>query len=535
MTRNWGTQFVPPGTRAGDARRRKRGIVLALVGVLALGGIAWAVLPRWGGPEPCTGLDQASGAGFSLSRWAGTGGECVGWTVERDFAFGSSDPVAAAAVSAIVSENLAVRDQNTKPYIRIGVLMPMLSRPGSAMTTEDIGTSLRGMYAAQMQANHSTALGDTTPLVQLVLANEGYDESAGPEVAGGLGALKDGDHPLVAVAGMGISDKNTRDTAARLGAEGIPGIGAAITADNMVDPWLFKVSPSNRDYALALKAVLDKRSSTTTMSGYLLYDRNNDDYVRTLKTAFTETFDAGYALSEHSSGFNGSKPPQGGTPLLFHDAVSDICTSNPDVLFYAGRGRDLPALIQALGDRGRCQNPVRPLMIVTGTVGLAVDSDDLDAGTMGLLDATAADPDGWRSGVPGTPQAYEAFHTYFTSPRERGGLGFTEADLASGYAITHRDAVALAVWAARRDAGAKSDFNNHRAADTPAISELPTATDVRNALFSLKDNPVPGISGQMYFREQPPNDLWPYGRPVPVLPLGKFAGTWRLPGTYHTQ
>lgn len=54
---------------------------------------------------------------------------------------------------------------------------------------------------------------------------------------------------------MGISDARTRETAARLGAEGIPGIGAAITADTMVDPWLFKVSPSNRDYARALKAV----------------------------------------------------------------------------------------------------------------------------------------------------------------------------------------------------------------------------------------------------------------------------------------
>ncbi|MFD2420700.1 ABC transporter substrate-binding protein [Amycolatopsis pigmentata] len=528
-------QFEPPETGAGRRRRRNRRILLALVVVLALGGTAWAVLPQWGGPEPCQGLDQTSGDGFALSRWTGTGGECVGWTVERDFPFGSPDPVAVSAIAKIVAENQAVRDQNTKPYIRVAVLMPMLARPGSAMTTEDIGTSLRGMYAAQMQANHSTALGDTTPLVQLVLANEGYDESAGPEVAGRLAALKDGDHPLVAAAGMGISDAHTRDTAARLGAEGIPSIGAAITADNMVDPWLFKVSPSNRDYVRALKAVLDNHSSTTALGGYLLYDRNADDYVRTLKAAFTETFDSEYSLSEHSSGFNGSKPPQGGTPLLFHDAVSDICTSNPDVLFYAGRGRDLPALIQALGERGRCQNPVRPLMLVTGTVGLAVNTGDLDAGTMGLLDATAADPGGWRAGGSGTPRAYAAFRTYFTTPQERGGLGFSEADLASGYAITHRDAVAAVVWAARRDANAKSDFNNHRAADTPAISELPTAADVRNALFSLKDNPVPGVSGELYFREQPPNDLWPYGRPVPVVPLGRLAGTWSIPGTYRTQ
>jgi hypothetical protein len=535
VTGNARTQFVPPETGAGRRYRRRRRIVLGLVLMLALGYLVWAFLPRGNGPEPCPGLDQTSGDGFALSQWAATGGECVGWTVERDFAFGSADPVTVSAVSKIVAENRAVRDQNTKPYIRIAVLMPMLARPGSAMTTEDIGTSLRGMYAAQMQANHSTALGDTTPLVQLVLANQGYDESAGPDVAGRLGTLKDGDHPLVAVAGMGISIPFTLETAARLGAQGVPSIGAAITADTMVDPWLFKVSPSNRDYAKALKAVLDNRSSTTKLSGYLLYDRNPDDYVRTLKTSFIETFDSDYALSEHSSGFNGSKPPQGGTPLLFHDTVSDICTSNPDVLFYAGRGRDLPALIQALGERGRCQNPVRPLMIVTGTIGLSVNVGDLDAGTMGLLDASAADPDGWRAAVSGTPQAYAAFHAYFTNPPDRGGLGFTEADLASGYAITHRDAVAAAVWAARRDANAKSDFNNHRAADAPPIPEIPTATDVRNALFSLKDNPVPGVSGGMYFREQPPNDLWPYGRPVPVLPLGQLAGTWTMPGTYRTR
>jgi hypothetical protein len=512
---------------------------VALV-VLVASGFAIASRPRAKAAPPahCPGLDGPTGDGYALAPWAGkTATECVGWVVERDYPFGSTDPTVNAMVSKITAENRRVRDQatgaNPKPYVRIGVFMPMTSRTGGAMAAGEILHSLQGSYAAQMQANadSSSELGDPTPLIQLVLANEATDESAWSTVVEQLGKLRDGAHPLVAVTGMGISVPETQLAGKRLSDLRIPSIGAVITADDMVAPWMFKVSPSNHHYAEALKAYLDRQRKVTT--GYLIWDRNTDDnFVRLLKKAFTDTFDSTYNLAAHNGGFNGSKPPTAGTPALFAGIVRDICALNPDVVFYSGRDRDLPALVHALKGRGHCQNPVRPLVIAAGATGLTIARNDLDAAQVGVLDAACTDLTAWIAGAPATPPRYAAFHQFFVSPSP-GGLGFTDDDLASGYALMHRDAVAAAIWAARRDAAAKADHNADRGS-APPISELPTAEDVRNALFSNEGDPIPAASGNIFFREQPVNDLWPVRKPVPVIRIGAQVAGWPAPDAWAT-
>jgi hypothetical protein len=49
------------------------------------------------------------------------------------------------------------------------------------------------------------------------------------------------------------------------------------------------------------------------------------------------------------------------------------------------------------------------------------------------------------------------------------------------------------------------------------------ASDVRNSLYSISADPLPGASGRLYFREKPQNDLWPIGKPVPVIRVGTVA------------
>lgn len=214
--------------------------------------------------------------------------------------------------------------------------------------------------------------------------------------------------------------------------------------------------------------------------------------------------------------------------MLFSEVVRDVCALNPEVVFYAGRDRDLPVLVRALEGRGHCQRPVRPIVIATGATGLTITAAELDAAQAGVLDASSTDPAGWRSGGPGTPTYYPAFRAAFT------GLGFTDDDLADGYAVMHRDAVATAVWAARRDAAAKAASNAARG-DAAPIAETPTPRDVHNMLFSHPDNRIPAASGAIHFREQPPNDHWPSGKPVPVIRIGAVVGGWPAADPYPTR
>ncbi|GGQ40993.1 ABC transporter substrate-binding protein [Couchioplanes azureus] len=529
----------PPS--AGNGRRVLSYVAVALL-VVAVAAGGYAITHRDAGrpaaAASCPGLTAPAGTGFKLVPAATSAGvECVGWIVEQDLPFGSRDAAVNGVVSRIVAENLRVREQagrpGGKPYVRIAVFMPMTAAPGGAMSGAEILHSLQGAYAAQRQANAGRAseLGDPTPLFQLVLANEGTDQSAWSTVVEELGRLKEGPHPLVAVTGMSISVPQTRLAGLRLSELRIPSIGAVITADDMVAPWLFKISPPNQQYTAALSAYLSRRPEVRT--GFLVWDRNPEDsYVQQLKQGFVAAFGTGYQLNDHNHAFNGSKPPSFGTPQLFSDIVRSLCAVDPDIVFYSGRNRDLPTFVDALGTRGQCQKKVRPLVIATGATGLTIAGDQLADARVGVLDASSTDPLAWAANAPGTPAHYAAFARLFTAA-EPDGLGFSADDLRSGYAIMHRDAVVAAVWAARRDAAAKAQRNAARGS-APAVPETPTPEDVRNALFGSSTDRIPAASGALYFQEQPGNDLWPVGKPVPVIRIGPAAQEWPAGSSWTT-
>jgi hypothetical protein len=478
----------------------------------------------------CAGLDATTGPDFELRKTDDD--QCVGWTVERDYAFNSTDPHVPPVIHSIVEENNRVRDHAAN-YIRIGVMLPMTSASNSAaLLTDSILHSLQGAYAAQRQANAgASSLGDPTLQIQLVLANEGADQRhwADDVVVPALGRLKDGPHPLVAVTGMGISIPETPKAATALHNLGIPVIGSVLTADDMVAPDLFKVSPSNHQYAQALQAFLAHQSTLPKpLSGYLVFDRNsNDNYVQSLYAALMDTFDASLSLADRSRGFNGTLTGANATVFELH--VNDICALQPDVIFYAGRDRDLQALINALRNRTRCtKDKVKPLLIATGSTGMNISASGLEEAHLGILDASATDPQGWQKPGPDTPKDYATFHTLFTGTGDQN-LKFPESDLTDGYAIMQRDAVAAAIRAARWH------FSARVAASQPTVSPIPMAGDVRNSLYSISADPLPGASGSFFFREKPQNDLWPIGKPVPVIRLGSEATKLPPTSTFPTK
>jgi hypothetical protein len=58
---------------------------------------------------------------------------------------------------------------------------------------------------------------------------------------------------------------------------------------------------------------------------------------------------------------------------------------------------------------------------------------------------------------------------------------------------------------------------------------------VRAALFSLEKNPIPGAAGAVYFKELPANDLWPLGKPVPIIRIGTHVEGWTTDKVYVTK
>src|SRR5262249_38827784 len=151
-------------------------------------------------------------------------------------------------------------------------------------------------------------------------------------------------------------------------------------------------------------------------SGYLVYDGNRDDnYVRTLRESFEQQFGGQYRLDQRRTAFAGSKrsPEPTPRPTLFTLAVSNICQTQADVIFYAGRERDLPALIQALSNRGACGHD-KPIAIMTGSTGLSRTNTPaihrtLVESRISVIDAASANPTGWGRQEQ-APDGYRAFH-----------------------------------------------------------------------------------------------------------------------------
>lgn len=510
------SDYTYPRSKKTGARTRRRVLVLVAVVILALGGVTWWVL---GGladqAAQCTGVPARTGDGYSLNRQE-TDGQCVGWLTDLDFAFGSDDPVMTKVVGKIVAENRRVAGSG-QPYVRVAVMMPMTAKPDSKLSAGPIAHALEGAYTAQIYTNGGpTPYGDPKPQIQLVLANIGNDQGAWPTVVAGLGTLTTGEHPLLAVAGMGVSVPQTRDAAKELNTRWqLPSIGSVLTADTMTTrkadggaekPGLFKVSPSNHAYVRSLAEALG--SSATT--GFLVRDRNPDDYVQTLGDDFVDVF-APLSLNNHQSWFNGSTPPSTGSTALFQEAVESISIENPAVVFYAGRDADFPRLVRSLKFR-RGASAARQLVIAAGVTGLVVvpgdqpgtdaaplTTRDLADAKVTILAASSTAPDDWAQGKS-APSQYPVFRNAFMT----GAAGFPKDDLADGYAVMHHDAVAAAVTAIR------SMYAQKQA--------LPVPADIRDQLTGYRDKPIRGAAGEFYWSEQqPPNDLWPIGRPVPIL------------------
>ncbi|MEJ8646497.1 ABC transporter substrate-binding protein [Streptomyces sp. MS1.AVA.3] len=483
-----------------------RGIAALVVALALIAGGLWFF---WPAEE-----DDSCAADQPGLHWAGTGPlrECVGLTNEKAFPF---DPRLKGITDRIAQENRRVRAQWEKPasgksrlpYVKVAVLSPLTESDTSALPIGEIRSSLEGAFIAQCRANACPALSTTsstgiqgkTPLIQLVLANEGRNETHWKPVVDQLAGLVNDEHPLVAVTGMGVSIPETQAAATELSRLKIPAIGAVLTATDLNAPRLFKVSPSNVDYAKALRQYLDG-SSLKGRRGYLVFDSRDDNYVKTMRRAFDEEF--GDYIGRRRASFVGTTGHQpAGVPRLFYNAVNNICLTKAEVIFYAGRDRDLADLVRALSTRSQCGHDI-PITVMTGATGTFAQGKQvrglLKSSKISILDVAATNPAQWTSGVH-APSGFKPFHQALRD------LNFPDAMMDDGYAIMHHDAVLTAIWATRNVTGQTG-------------KEAPDVQDVYNEITNLHDaSTVPAAGGELSFDDA--SNGWPHNKPVPVIRL----------------
>jgi len=478
---------------------------LVAIAVTFLGSGVAACSPG-GTPQPtCQGLDQIETPSFSLSM---AEDECVGWTNEQGYAF---SPEIKDVVVRIAAQNEIVKHRGEQPdgsrapidYVRIGVLMPMTSSPGSSMTTKAIPRALNGILTAQVRAN-DLERADFRPAntlgVQVVLLNEGRNQTHSAQVIEQLVRMTHEQHPLVAVVGMGPSIQNTLDDAKELEKHHIAAIGD-VSSTEMASDNFFKVSLSTDDYATAL----DEYLTPAPAGGLLVQDSNKDPYVTALGEALTKKFGLRYQFEKRTRWFAGSREPAKATPRQFGPVADAVCEYDTDVVFFAGRERDLPDLVTAMAGHP-CRTEKRRY-IATGTTGVGLTQDDsavlanLRRANLRLVTASDSDAQNWSDTgqADRTPKNYAEFHSRYLA------LGLTEGDLIDGYSIAFHDALASAVFATRQAA--------------ENLGKPPAPGDVLLQLKNLRNatNPVPAAGGDLTFGA----GGWPVGKFAPIVLVPK--------------
>lgn len=515
-----GGKLVPDPPQIPPTPRHRRLLVSGLVVllVLAAGGYGVHVLVERHQQRVatqallCPGLTGTGGPGFGLSM---VHGECIGWTSEQDYAF---SPQIRDVTSKIIQQNRMVAQRGTR-YARVAVLMPMTGDDTTVMTGPSILNGLLGVYAAQARANDPDVhtLGSGSLAFQVVLANEGRSADQWPRVIDQLAPMTGGEHPLVAVTGLGSSVPSTKAAAEALSERGIPAVGAVLTATDMTARALFNVSPSNVQYMAALRAYVDEHPEL--VSGFLLRDSKDDNYLNTLYDATMNEFGSRFQLASKHLAFTGSRDAGGAVPDLFTRAADEIlCTDRTDILFFSGRSRDLAGLIKVLAANTGCVRD-KPLVIATGSTGLGSLDTDADLvqqmrrARISVVDASSTDYRAWAAGT-NAPAGYREFHDYYGRV-----LHLPEAALADGYVIMHHDALLTAVWTARR----LYEENN---GDLRTLAPQ----NFRDRISGLHGtSAVPAASGQLSFDDLPQSQGRPHGKPVPLIEIPAPATPTSLP------
>ncbi|MGP3947594.1 ABC transporter substrate-binding protein [Streptomyces sp. 7N604] len=482
---------------------------VSAVALLALvaGAAVWLLRPedtscapgvdRVGAPEQCVGVSDGS---YSFSDGTQKTGDNL------------------AQVSRLIrEENERVvaesKKENGPSYVSIVYLMPMIPRPGDTNTPDSVRHELQGAYTAQHEANNKDKYGDA-PKIRLLLANSGVSDEQRSAALRRIRERIDGDH-IVAVAGLGTStdatEKMVRTITADREAGGLElaATGSVLTADTLSKvKGLVRVAPTNSDEAAAAAALLKRKPYAGKRVLVIQDSRPDDQYTRTLGEAFLHAF----PKDRLTGGIEEYDSSQEGVATAFKTRMSQLCAAKPDVVFFAGRGIDLPRFLAPLKDRP-CTD--RELVVLSGddvsqsaqAAGFDQIKETLRSGNVRLLYTGLAHPGAWDK----RPTAFPGWAVQSFGEQGRYRSAFSEETLDDGQAIMGHDAVITAVSGVRLAARASEASGRVTGSQTIQIWK---------SLHGVES--VKGASGLISLS----NDGSPERKAVPVIEIAP-SGTVR--------
>ncbi|AEW97075.1 MULTISPECIES: ABC transporter substrate-binding protein [Streptomycetaceae] len=465
-------------------QRPWRVAALVVAVVLVAAGVYWVVRP-------------SVGCGVSGVEKHGPDHECVGVT-DGSYAF---SPDLAHLSDLVRQENERVAKGGGDSWVSVVYLASMVPGEGGTTTTDSIRHELEGAYTAQWVANNTHTHGDA-PKIRLLLAHSGGSDDARAFTLRRIEERIGPDH-IVAVAGLGTSTSATRATIKELIGHDLATFGSVLTSNDLTGlQGLARVVPANSDEAAAAATYL--RSSHPGAKVLLVQDRRSDDlYTRTLADSFRASYPPGDLVSQPMV-YDSSKSD---VATYFTQAMANVCLEKPQVIFYAGRGVDLPKFLSPLAGRQCADQPLTVLSgddasLVERSAGIDEVKDALRLGNIRLVYTGLAHPEAWTK----RPQS---FNSTAIAPFQSGGrfpAAFPHEPLDDGQAITGYDAVLTAVTAIRYAAQGPSGPNRVRGQDV--IQMLPALTGVKA---------VSGASGLISLDP----DGNPVNKAIPIVELNK--------------
>ncbi|MCC9307242.1 ABC transporter substrate-binding protein [Kitasatospora sp. RB6PN24] len=434
------------------------------------------------------GLRPAStSCGDGVAR-RGADHECVGLTDgSHDFTF---SPDLKTVIGKIATEDHAVTTGST-PWVSVVYLLPMVPSADGTSTADSIRHEIEGAYIAQYLANQRNTNGDA-PKIRLLLANPGYDKEQRDYALAQIEAHRARDR-IVAVAGLGTSTTNTRDTIDRITGDGLAAFGSVITADGLTPTHgLVRVAPPNSDEAAAAAAFLQSYfKDQPAAKVQLVRDAVQGDlYSGSLADQFTKSYHA--QLLPHDMVFDSGEKD---VSTNFANQMAGLCQNRPAAVFFAGRGIDLPQFLGPLSQR-QCVD--QQLIVIAGDdasqVTQSAGRDEVEKalrlGNIRLLYTGLAHPDAWKLAPRVfSPAAIEPFTAGGEYTRQ-----FANEELFDGQAIMGHDGVLAAVVAIRAAVSASTPPD--QVTGSSVIQMLtalygPTAIEGASGLISLDNDGNP--------------------------------------------
>ncbi|WP_199441346.1 ABC transporter substrate-binding protein [Umezawaea beigongshangensis] len=378
-------------------------------------------------------------------------GQCVGVTA----ALSDFDRSELADVVGRIARANAEAESDDQ-HVSVAVFLPMTPAADGLVPIEWVRHQLQGAYQAQADHNRNSR-----PRVRLLLANPGGRVEHWERVVEELDRRRDGPDHLVAVTGIGLSLDNARAAMRRLSELRIPMVGSTITADDLDRiPGLLRPAPTNRRQAAAAASYVKATGASTAL---LVVDTDTDDlYPRTLADAFRAQFDDdAHRVLSHEQQYDSSLD---GVNSAFALMLPNICATDADVVYFAGRGQDLALFIGQLGSRV-CQDRAVSIVTADDVAATLFHTEEVRAGLASgvtVIYTDLAHPGAWAADAA-RPSAERAFADSAIS--RFVGVGestvcfrcvFPEESLDDGAAIMAHDAVLTVTTALQKTSGSSA-------------------------------------------------------------------------------